>query len=127
MPIRAAIPIHWTASPCAKEVRPFFAPHGRIVTGSAAVAKQYRDGAKLFSPGSKNRLEILDSRASGDIGYWVGLQHFQGMMGGKRQNLTLRITEIFRRIHGQYSVIGLSRRCDRMSFFIKQGAILSYI
>jgi ketosteroid isomerase-like protein len=83
----------------------FFPPRGRIVEGSAAVAKRYHQDAKLFSPRSKNELEIIDARASGEIGFWVGLQRFEGAIGGKNANLTLRITEIFRRVHGEWKLV----------------------
>jgi len=83
----------------------FFAPHGRIVQGNAAVAKQYHRDAKMFSSGSKSKLDILDAGASGEIGYWVGLQHFQGTTGGKTQSLTLRITEIFRRVRAEWKLV----------------------
>lgn len=83
----------------------FFGPGGRIAQGSAAVAKQYHQGAKLFSPGSKTKLDILDAQSSGEIGYWVGLQQFEGMMAGKRQALTLRVTEIFRRVEGEWKLV----------------------
>jgi NAD(P)H-dependent FMN reductase/ketosteroid isomerase-like protein len=83
----------------------FFPPRGRIVTGSAAIAKRYHQDAKMFSPGSKNRLEILDARASGEIGFWVGLQHFEGAIAGENTKMTLRITEVFRRMHGEWKLV----------------------
>jgi NAD(P)H-dependent FMN reductase/ketosteroid isomerase-like protein len=83
----------------------FFPPGGPAVKGSAAVAKSYYRGAKMFSPGSKNKLDILDAGASGEIGFWVGLQHFEGKIAGKNQKMTLRITEIFRRVHGAWRLV----------------------
>jgi NAD(P)H-dependent FMN reductase/ketosteroid isomerase-like protein len=82
----------------------FFPPRGRIVKGSAAVAKRYHQDAKLFSPRSKNELEIIEARA-GEMGFWVGLQRFEGAIGGKSANLTLRITEIFRRVRGEWKLV----------------------
>jgi NAD(P)H-dependent FMN reductase/ketosteroid isomerase-like protein len=83
----------------------FFPPRGRIVKGSAAVAKRYHQDAKQFSPRSKNELEIIEARASGEMGFWVGLQRFEGAIGGKSANLTLRITEIFRRVRGEWKLV----------------------
>lgn len=83
----------------------FFPPRGPIVTGSAAVAKRYHHDAKLFAPGSKNKLTILDAGTSGEIGFLVGLQHFEGKIAGKNANTTLRFTEIFRRLHGEWKLI----------------------
>jgi NAD(P)H-dependent FMN reductase/ketosteroid isomerase-like protein len=83
----------------------FFPPGGPAVTGSAAVAKSYHQGAKMFSRDSKSKFEILDAGASGEIGFWAGLQHFEGRIAGKNQKLTLRITEIFRRVHGAWRLV----------------------
>jgi NAD(P)H-dependent FMN reductase/ketosteroid isomerase-like protein len=83
----------------------FFPPRGPIVQGSAAVAKRYHHDAKLFSPGSKDEFTILDSGASGEIGFLVGLQHFEGKIAGKNANMTLRITEIFRRRRGEWKMV----------------------
>jgi len=83
----------------------FFPPRGPIVTGSAAVAKVYRQGAKMFSRGSKSKLDILDAGACGEIGYWVGRQRFEGTIAGQVQKMTLRITEIFRRVDGRWSLV----------------------
>jgi NAD(P)H-dependent FMN reductase/ketosteroid isomerase-like protein len=83
----------------------FFPPRGTIVTGSAAVARKYHQDAKAFAPGSKSKLEILDSGASRDIGFWVGLQRFDGKISGKDQQMTLRITEIFRRADGEWKLV----------------------
>jgi NAD(P)H-dependent FMN reductase/ketosteroid isomerase-like protein len=83
----------------------FFAPRGRIVHGSAAVAKRYHQDAKMFSAGSKNKLEILDAGASGEIGFWVGLQRFEGKIAGKNEKMSLRITEIFRNTKGEWRLI----------------------
>jgi NAD(P)H-dependent FMN reductase/ketosteroid isomerase-like protein len=83
----------------------FFPPRGPIVSGSAAVAKEYRQGAKIFSPGSKTKLEILDAGASGEMGFWVGRQRFEGKIAGKIQQMTLRITEIFRHLDGGWKLV----------------------
>lgn len=82
----------------------FFPPRGTIIKGNAAVAKRYRRDATLFSPGSKNKLEILDAGASGEIGFWVGLQRFEGTIAGRKAQMTLRITEIFRRVQGGWKL-----------------------
>jgi NAD(P)H-dependent FMN reductase/ketosteroid isomerase-like protein len=83
----------------------FIPPRGGIVRGSAAVAKRYQNDAKTFSPASKTQLKILDAQASGDIAFWVGLQHFEGAIAGKSQKMTLRITEIFRRVCGEWRLV----------------------
>jgi NAD(P)H-dependent FMN reductase/ketosteroid isomerase-like protein len=83
----------------------FFPPRGPIVQGNAAVAKTYYRGAKMFSPGSKNKWEVLDAGASGEMGFLVGLQRFEGKIAGKNQKMTLRTTEIFKRVHGAWKLV----------------------
>lgn len=50
----------------------FFPPRGRIVEGSGAVAKRYRQDAKIFAPNSKTELVILDAGAGGRLAFGWG-------------------------------------------------------
>jgi NAD(P)H-dependent FMN reductase/ketosteroid isomerase-like protein len=96
-PLDAIVAVEGTAT--------FFPPGGAAVKGSAAVAKSYHQGAKMFSPGSKSKLEVLDAGASGEIGFWVGLQRFEGRIAGRNRKMTLHITEVFRRVHGDWKLV----------------------
>jgi hypothetical protein len=50
----------------------FHSPAGDTVTGAAEVAGRYRSDAKLFGEDGVSRLEIVQSGASGDLGFWTG-------------------------------------------------------
>jgi len=82
-----------------REPAHFFGPHGGHADGVDAVARDYRDGAAHFEPGGDSRVEVLQAAASGDLGYWVGLQHAKVRVKGKAEPVPmhLRVTEIFRR------------------------------
>jgi ketosteroid isomerase-like protein len=77
----------------------FFSPAGGFRQGPEEVIETNNRGAQQFKPGGETHLEILQMSANGDIGYWVGLQHADVQMNGKKEKIpmTLRVTEIFRR------------------------------
>jgi hypothetical protein len=51
----------------------------------------------LFTSGSQNAFEALDSAAAGGIAYWVGFQRSQANMCGEDQNVPFDlVTEIYR-------------------------------
>jgi ketosteroid isomerase-like protein len=85
----------------------FFGPNGAFVTGAEAVRHRYAKDAGNFAPGGENRLEILHSGASGDLGYWVGFQHAVAHLRGKPEPvpMKLRITELFRREAGEWRLV----------------------
>lgn len=76
----------------------FFGPAGGIDQGAEKVAAIYRRDTALFESG-ETQLEVLHMGASGDIGYWVGVQRAKVRMKGKPETISmnLRISEIFRR------------------------------
>ena len=83
----------------------FFGPDGNVLQDADKIKAAYRDGASKFGPGGESRLEILQSGASGDAGYWCGLQHAEVEMDGKRVPMTLRISEFFRRENGEWKLV----------------------
>src|SRR5690348_3271436 len=80
----------------------FFGPDGSVVSEPAAIRAAFRSGARMFAPGGQSRLEVLDARASGDVGYWCGVQHatVRRASDGATVEMALRITEVFRREDG---------------------------
>jgi ketosteroid isomerase-like protein len=85
----------------------FFGPDGKVVTGETAVRKSFKEGASHFLPESTSTLEILDSGADGDLGFWTGVQHAKVKVKGKDEPVPyeLRITEIFRRDGGAWKLV----------------------
>jgi ketosteroid isomerase-like protein len=85
----------------------FFGPGGGHASGAAHVAQDYRDGAGHFGAGGDGQLEVLHAGESGELAYWVGLQHARVRVRGKPDPVTmdLRITEIFRREDGGWRLV----------------------
>ena len=85
----------------------FFPPNGGQIQGAADVLAVHQRGAGLFRPGGTTLFEILHTDSSGDIGYWVGIQHADVRIEGVDQltGMHLRITEIFRRENGSWKLI----------------------
>lgn len=83
----------------------FFPPPGGTVSGAENVRQRYRKDASAFSAGAKNRLDILDSGASGELAFWTGVQHFEGRLQGRDVRLKLRVTEIFRLEDGGWKLV----------------------
>jgi len=84
----------------------FMSPGGDSVTGATAVAQRYATDAGSFAKGSTSKLEMLHS-ASGQLGFWAGIQHAEVKLKGKDQviPMTLRVTEVFRLEGGDWKLI----------------------
>jgi ketosteroid isomerase-like protein len=76
----------------------FLSPRGDVIQGARVVAERYAHDAAAFAPGGQNRLEILQSGAAGDVGWWTGYQIAEARMKGKDATVAmkLRVTEAFR-------------------------------
>jgi ketosteroid isomerase-like protein len=83
----------------------FFPPTGGSVSGANEVAARYNNDAKARSPGSKSKLDVLQSGASEELAFWTGFQEFQGKIGGQDVNMRLRITELFRRNGDEWRLV----------------------
>jgi len=84
----------------------FFSPAGDRETGAAAIAERYRRDARTFASAGASRLEVLQSGASGDLAFWTGMQHARVRQRDQAEpvDMTLRITEIFRRENGSWKL-----------------------
>lgn len=76
----------------------FFGPQGGRVEGAHAVVSNYQEATQQFAPGGDTNLEILHQGSSGDLAYWVGIQHAHVHMIDQSEpvEMHLRITEVFR-------------------------------
>jgi ketosteroid isomerase-like protein len=85
----------------------FFPPRGGVVQGATEVGARYVHDAHNFHSQGSSRLEVLQVGASGDIAYWVGLQHAIVQVGDMTQPapMDLRVTEIFRRENGEWKLV----------------------
>lgn len=85
----------------------FHSPLGDTVTGGAAVAKRYLKDAAAFHDNGATRFEVLQKGASGDIGFWTGFQIASVQIGEmpKPIEMRIRVTEVFRRIDGDWRMI----------------------
>ena len=83
----------------------FFDPGGRLTKGASAISEANTKGAAHFGAGSTTTLEFLDEGSSGDLAFWTGYQHADVEIEGKSQHMTLRITEVFRRVDGEWKMV----------------------
>ncbi len=93
----------------------FFPPNGGIEKGANEVSARYDRDAKSFSRGGETQLEVLQSGADGDVGFWTGFQSAKVKMDGATEPVAmkLRITELFRRVGGEWKMV--HRHADPMS------------
>lgn len=84
-----------------------FAPRGGVVQGAAEVGARYVDDADGFRAPGRTQLEVLQVGASGDLAYWVGVQHATVQTDDMPRPgpLALRVTEIFRRENGAWKLV----------------------
>jgi NAD(P)H-dependent FMN reductase/ketosteroid isomerase-like protein len=83
----------------------FFPPGGGVVTEADTVKARYDADAKSFGSFGKSNLKAIQSGASGGLGFWTGLQDAEVELAGKKQSMTLRITEVFTRQNGSWQLI----------------------
>jgi NAD(P)H-dependent FMN reductase/ketosteroid isomerase-like protein len=86
----------------------FFSPRGDGTQGAQAVAKRYKEDAHSFAPKGESRVEVLQTRASGDLGFWTGYQHARVRMAakpGEALPMTIRVTEVFRYEDGGWKLV----------------------
>ena len=84
-----------------------FPPGGGVVQGAAEVGAHHVSAAHdVQAPGS-TRLEVLQVGASGELAYWVGVQHATVQTAEMTQPAPLqwRVTEIFRRENGAWKLV----------------------
>lgn len=85
----------------------FHSPAGDTVTGGEAVAKRYLKDAAVFHDNGVSRFDVLQKGHSGELGFWTGFQVAEVQIGDMPNpvQMRIRITEIFRRIDGDWKMI----------------------
>jgi ketosteroid isomerase-like protein len=83
----------------------FFDPGGSLTEGAEAINQANLKGAKQFGSQSTTQLDIRDQGASGDLAFWTGYQDAQMDVDGKIQAMKLRVTEVFRKIDGEWRMV----------------------
>jgi ketosteroid isomerase-like protein len=85
----------------------FLSPGGDSVTGAKAVAARYLKDAKAFKPGGKSKFEVLQKVSDDTLAFWTGYQVARVQIGDmpKPMDMRIRITEVFRRIDGEWQMI----------------------
>ncbi len=86
----------------------FFSPAGGFEEGADHVFSIQKRSAEQFAPGGGDtHLEVLQTGATTDIAYWVGLQRATATLreNNKTVPFNLRVTEIFRREGGEWKLV----------------------
>jgi NAD(P)H-dependent FMN reductase/ketosteroid isomerase-like protein len=93
----------------------FFPPNGGCEQGAQPVLARYDKDAKAFGGGGETSLEVIQSGSDGDVAFWTGFQSAKVKMQGRSEPMTmkLRITELFRRIDGDWKLV--HRHADPMA------------
>lgn len=83
----------------------FFGPDGHSIQGPEQIKAAFVEGASAFGISGNSHLEVIQAEAGGSIAYWCGFQHAEVDMDGKRVQMSLRITELFRREDGEWKLV----------------------
>jgi ketosteroid isomerase-like protein len=82
-----------------------FGAWGPIEQGRRALADSFRLVASRFSGGNAT-VENLVVASSGDLAYTVGFERGPvSVDGGPEREMTIRVTHIYRRIHGEWKLV----------------------
>lgn len=93
----------------------FFGPMGGYIQGANEVLSTNIEGSTHFGEESESHFEILHMGSSGDLAYWVGIQHAEVKMKGKKDTIPmhLRVTELFRREGEEWKLV--HRHADELA------------
>jgi ketosteroid isomerase-like protein len=85
----------------------FFGPSGDYEQGAKKVLAINEHAAAQFQKGSNSRFEIFHMAMSGELAYWVGIQHAEVRMKDKAApvSMRLRVSEVFRLEDGAWKLV----------------------
>jgi ketosteroid isomerase-like protein len=84
-----------------------------VDSGWDGVRRVFERVASRFSDCTSYDFEIVAAGASGDLAYTVGYEHTSTSVGGEPQSYTLRVTNVYRREHGEWKLA--HRHADRLT------------
>ncbi|WP_299441317.1 nuclear transport factor 2 family protein [uncultured Phycicoccus sp.] len=77
----------------------------RDARGQQEVDELFTHLADSLTDCTSFRFELLDAEVRGDTAYTVGLEHTSVSVGGVPRAYTLRVTQIYRREAGEWTVV----------------------
>ena len=77
---------------------------GMSGSGQQEVGALFRELGPTFSDCRSYSYEILAAEVLGDMAYTAGYEHTSASIRGEPRQYTLRVTQIYRREHGQWKV-----------------------
>ncbi|KVE27425.1 hypothetical protein WS67_11670 [Burkholderia singularis] len=85
----------------------FHSPRGDSLSGAAEVAARYISDAKIFEPGGKSRLDILQQATDNELAFWTGYQIATVQLKGQQHpsDMRIRVTEVFRRVGDDWKLV----------------------
>jgi ketosteroid isomerase-like protein len=85
----------------------FHSPVGETVTGGSEVARRYLGDAAAFHDNGVSHFEVIQKGHAGDLGFWTGFQVANVQIGDMPGpvDMRVRVTEIFRKIEGEWKLI----------------------
>ncbi|MEP7313903.1 MAG: nuclear transport factor 2 family protein [Pseudomonadota bacterium] len=83
----------------------FFDPNGGLTEGAEAINQANLQSAARFGPRGTTDLDVKDRCATGELAFWTGYQDAHVEIDGTLQPMCLRVTEVFRRIDGEWRLV----------------------
>jgi ketosteroid isomerase-like protein len=85
----------------------FHSPRGDSLSGAAEVGARYISDAKIFEPGGKSRLDILQQATDNELAFWTGYQIATVQLKGQQHpiDMRIRVTEVFRRVGDDWKLV----------------------
>lgn len=82
-----------------------FDPDGGLSEGADEINRVNARAAARFGSRSHTELDVKDRCTSGDLAFWTGYQDAEIETGGKLRSMHLRITEVYRRMDGEWRLV----------------------
>ncbi|MBA2528457.1 MAG: nuclear transport factor 2 family protein [Euzebyales bacterium] len=77
----------------------------KSATGQQEIRDLFAELEATFSSCTSYSLEIIAADVVGDMAYTVGYEHTQAAVNGQPRSYSLRATQIYRRVDGEWKVV----------------------